>query len=430
MLPQEFLQKLISFDTSNPPGDVRKCIEYISEFLKENGIKSDLYYKDYNRPNLIARVKGRSQSPALLLYGHIDVVPVDDQNWSVDPFGGVIKDNCIWGRGALDMKGGLTMLIYSLVNAHITTPSGDVVLCVLADEETGGEFGASYLVDNHSEHFLGIHHAIGEFGAFNFNFFGTNYFPIQVDEKQFHKIKVEFSSLGGHSAIVNDENALVLASEYAIRVSKLNWPNKCHYITKMMLRKMGEDAPFLIKIILYALQFQLIAKFALKLIGASSLIFKSLLSSTVTPTIIRSGSKINVVPSKATVEFDVRLLPGDSLDSILEVMKNIAPYNSSISVTSQERVDRRIDLSQLQLTDSIIKEVFPGAKPIPFVLPGVTDARHFNRLNIQSYGFLPMMLPKNIKFFSLIHSADERIPVSAIDAGIKSITTFIERYKG
>ena len=167
--PVEILQRLIQFDTTNPPGNEGECIAFINELLIQAGIETKLLARSPSRPNLIARLPGRGNAAPLLLYGHVDVVPTENQRWQHPPFSGVLEDGYVWGRGALDMKGGVAMMLGAVLRAKAedTQLPGDVVLAVVPDEETFGQYGAGFLVKSHPEEFSGIRYALGEFGGFS-----------------------------------------------------------------------------------------------------------------------------------------------------------------------------------------------------------------------------------------------------------------------
>lgn len=184
--PDELLQRLIRFETTNPPGNERECVEWIDGVLRDGGYETKILAKDPERPNLLARLKGRDEAQSLLLYGHIDVVPVEGQNWQHPPFEGKNVNGWVWGRGALDMKGGVAMMLatFSRAKAEGLTPPGDVLFLVLSDEESGGDYGAKYLVEEHARLFDGVRYALGEFGGFPLYVGRRRFYPIQVAEKQ------------------------------------------------------------------------------------------------------------------------------------------------------------------------------------------------------------------------------------------------------
>jgi acetylornithine deacetylase/succinyl-diaminopimelate desuccinylase-like protein len=201
--PVELLQQLIRFDTTNPPGNEAECIAFVRRLVEEAGCKAELYAKDPARPNLVARLSGTGERPPVVLQGHVDVVTTAGQDWSRAPFGGELVDGYVWGRGALDMKGGVAIMVSAFVRAarEQTQLPGDVILCVLADEENGGDYGAKFLVDEHPELFTGAQYSLGEFGGFTLELGGARLYPIQVAEKQICWLTARVSGRGGHGAI-------------------------------------------------------------------------------------------------------------------------------------------------------------------------------------------------------------------------------------
>lgn len=428
--PVVLLQELIRFPTENPPGDVRDCVGFIQDLLGVLGIASTIYARDELRPNLVARLPGRGVAPPLLLSGHVDVVPVSGQSWTVQPFSGLIKDGFVWGRGALDMKGGIAMLLSAFVAMKESPPPGDVIFCVVSDEETGGHDGAGFLVDNHPELFAGVKHALGEFGAFSFDLFGSRFMPIQVDERQFVGITAHIFEAGGHAALSGTANAAVSAAQFVRDASRIVLPVVQTVATKRMLRTMALNVSSLASAALLLLSVPGIAPLVLRILGRRAAALSSCMKSAITPTVIRCGTKRNVVPSSAVVEMDARLVPGDSLENMLERLKRVAPKGTTFTVQAQHRQKASIDMSQYQQLENLLREEYPGAIPVPMLLPGSTDARHFNRLDIQTYGFLPVAMPKGMAYMTLIHGTDERIPVEALSTGTRLISKYVSEYQG
>jgi len=178
--PVELLQQLLRFDTTNPPGNEAECIRFIRRLLEDAGCEVELYAKDPSRPNLVARLRGRGNRAPLLLQGHVDVVTTTAQDWTHPPFGGELVDGWVWGRGALDMKGGVAMMVSAFLRAAADGAElpGDVVLAVLADEEAGGDYGARFLVEEHAHLFEGVEYSLGEFGGFTLEIAGRSIYPI------------------------------------------------------------------------------------------------------------------------------------------------------------------------------------------------------------------------------------------------------------
>jgi acetylornithine deacetylase/succinyl-diaminopimelate desuccinylase-like protein len=201
--PVELLQNLIRFDTTNPPGNEAECIKYINTLLTDVGFETVVLFKDINRPNVIARLKGQGATAPILLHGHVDVVTTAYQKWTHPPFEAEIADGYIWGRGALDMKSGVAMMLAAFLRAkaeHLN-PSGDIVLAIVSDEEAGGNYGAKFLVENHQGYFEGIRYAIGELGGFSLYSRKKNFYPIMVSEEQICQMKTIIRGFGGHGSI-------------------------------------------------------------------------------------------------------------------------------------------------------------------------------------------------------------------------------------
>jgi acetylornithine deacetylase/succinyl-diaminopimelate desuccinylase-like protein len=243
--PAELLQNLIRFDTTNPPGNEAACIAYINELFTKAGFQTNILAKDQNRTNLIARLKGQGNAPPLLLYGHIDVVTTAKQEWTYPPFEGKIIDGYIWGRGALDMKGGVAMMLAALMRAKAEgfTPAGDVVLTVVSDEETGGDYGAKFLAESHKEYFAGIRYAIGEFGAFTLYLGKKKFYPIQVAEKQTCWMKVTLRGAGGHSAFPVRDGALAKLGILLQKLKEHRLPVHVTPVVRQMINKMAAVLP-------------------------------------------------------------------------------------------------------------------------------------------------------------------------------------------
>ncbi len=204
--PAELLQRLIRFDTTNPPGAERPCVEWVASLLRAAGVEPKIVARDPERPSLVARLHGTGSAPGLLMQGHIDVVPAEGQ-WSYPPFSGEIADGYLWGRGALDMKGGVAMMLAAFLRAVTAAeqPAGDVVLCLLSDEEAGSDFGARFVVEEHPELFDGVKYAIGEFGGFSLEIAGRRFYPMTVSEKQLCLVR---ATLRGRADLVA-ENVLL-----------------------------------------------------------------------------------------------------------------------------------------------------------------------------------------------------------------------------
>jgi len=428
--PVELLRNLIRIDTTNPPGNEAECIEYIKALLEEAGIATALFAKDYNRPNLIARLKGDGKSPPLMLYGHVDVVPTAKQTWKYPPFEGKIVDGYVWGRGALDMKGGIAMMLAAVLRAKAQglTPSGDVMLVMLCDEESGSEYGARYLVENHSDQFAGIRYAIGEFGGYTAHVGTKKFYPIQTAEKQSCWIKATLRGPGGHGARIMRGGAMAKLSDFLHRLDKHCLPVHVTPLTREMIEIFASNLSFPKGLIFRQLLNPFLTNRILKIVGDISQYLDPLLHNTINATIVRGGEKINVVPSEITVELDGRLLPGFDSDDMLNELRQVIGNEVGLEVLRYDATPAQQDMGLFSTLAGVLGRADPDGTPMPMLLPACTDGKYFSRLGIQTYGFIPMELPAGFNFFKAIHAADERIPLRAVEFGAKAIYDLLEHY--
>jgi acetylornithine deacetylase/succinyl-diaminopimelate desuccinylase-like protein len=430
--PAELLQRLIQFDTTNPPGNETECIDYIDTLLKKTGLETTRLAKDPNRPNLITRLKGQGSAPPLLLYGHVDVVTIANQEWTHPPFEGKLVDDFIWGRGALDMKSGIAMMLSAVLRAKTENliPAGDIVLTILCDEEAGGDYGAKYLVDNHPDQFSGIQYALGEFGSFTNHIGPKRFYPIQIAEKQMCWIKATVRGPGGHGARPMRGGAMSKLADLLQQLDKHRLPVRITPIARQMIEILASNVAFPKSLILRRLLNPTLTDIILNLLGDTGESLDPLLHNTVNATIVRGGDKINVIPSEVSVELDGRLLPGFSPEDMIKEVRQIIGDEVEIEIVRYEPGPAEPDMGLFGELADILQDADPGAIPMPLLLPAVTDARIFSRLGIQTYGFTPMKLPADFNFFKMVHAADERIPSDAVAFGADAIYELLKRYKG
>ena len=430
--PEELLQNLIRFDTTNPPGNEAECIFYINGLLTGAGYKTKLFYKDSNRPNLISSLKGKDIAAPLLLYGHVDVVTTSGQEWTHPPFEGKITDGYVWGRGALDMKGGIAMMLAAFLRAKAEglTPAGDVVLAILSDEEAGGACGAKYLVENHADEFEGIQYAIGEFGAFVLHMGLKRFYPIQVAEKQLCWLKATVQGPGGHGSLPMRGGAMAKLAQLLRLLDRHRLPVHITPTIRQTLTGMVSNLPFPTSLILRQLLRPRLTDNLLNLLGEKGRIFDPLLHNTVNATIVRGGDKINVVPSEIVLEMDGRLLPGYSPGDMIAELREIIGDEVKLEVVWHEPGSSEPNMGLFNTLSEILREIDPEGVPLPLLLSGATDARFFSQLGVQTYGFLPMNLPADFNFPQAIHAADERIPVESVRFGSDAIYKLLQRYGG
>jgi acetylornithine deacetylase/succinyl-diaminopimelate desuccinylase-like protein len=430
--PVEILQRLVRFDTTNPPGAERECVEWIAGLLAGAGIEAALVGRDPARPNLIARLSGNGQAPPLLLYGHVDVVPTEGQVWTHPPFSAEIADGCVWGRGTLDMKGAVAMMLSAAMTLQGVQekPPGDLILAIVSDEEAGGWQGAGYLVEHHREKFDGVRHALGELGGFTQHIGGRRFYPIMVAEKQFCRVEARIRGASGHGSMPVHGQTVGRLATLLHRLDRRRLPVHVTPVARQMITTMARHLPGVQGTILRALLRPALTDRILPLLGPLEPNLSAILHNTVAPTVIRAGSKDNVLPAEASVVLDARLLPGQTPDDLVRELEALVGDDVELSVEPGPPSPASPDMSQFAMLGEILAEADPGAVPLPLLLPAVTDARHFTRLGIQTYGFTPMKLPPELPFTRLIHAADERIPVEALAFGSAAMLEAVRRYRG
>jgi acetylornithine deacetylase/succinyl-diaminopimelate desuccinylase-like protein len=427
--PAELLQRLIRFDTTNPPGNERECVEWIADVLRDAGLEPRILARDPERPNLIARLPGAGSAPPLLLQGHVDVVPAKG-DWSKPPFGGELAGGYVWGRGALDMKGGVAMMIAAFLRAAESDvpPPGDVLLCVLSDEEAGGDEGARFLVDAHRELFAGVRFAIGEFGGFSLDVAGRRFYPMMVSEKQLCLVRATLRGPAGHASLPVRGGATGRLGRLLAALDRRRLPVHVTPVVRSMIDAMAAEVPAPAAVPLRALLRPRLTDRVLDLLGDRLRLFDALLHNTASPTIVRGGESANVHPVEVSVDLDCRLLPGISADAVLDELRALTGVEMDLQVLRHDTGPPAPDLGLFETLGDILRSVDHSASPIPLLMPASTDGRHFAKLGIQTYGFLPMQLPAEMRFMELVHAEDERIPVDSLEFGTTAICRLLERF--
>jgi len=428
--PAELLQRLIRFDTTNPPGNEAECISFISDLLAGSGIKTTILARTPERPNLIARLSGLGNAPPLLLYGHVDVVTTENQKWQHPPFEGKIADGFIWGRGALDMKGGIAMMLSAFLRAKaegLALP-GDVVLTIVSDEEAFGDFGAKFLVENHADLFDGIRYAIGEFGGFSLYVGKKKFYPIMVAEKQRCWLKATVYGDGGHGSLPARGGAMAKIAQFLQKLDKKRLPVHVTPVARLLFKTMASTLGGLNGLIIGQLINPKLTDIVLNLIGERGRVFDPLFHNTVNATVLHGSDKFNVIPSEVSVELDGRLLPGYEPDDMIAELHQIIGQDVELEVLRFDPGPDEPDMGLFETLADILREFDPKGIPVPLLLSAISDARFFSRLGIQTYGFLPMPLPEDFNFSRTIHAADERIPIEALDFGTNAIYEVLKRF--
>ena len=429
MTPVQLLQRLIRFDTTNPPGNEAACIDFLRNLVEEAGVETELFAREPGRPNLVARIRGKGSGRPLLLQGHVDVVTTAGQSWQRPPFSGDLVDGYVWGRGAVDMKGGVAMLVSAFLRAARgeIEPAGDLLLVLLSDEEAGAHFGASFLVDEHAHLFDGINYALSEFGGFTLHLGGRRFYPIQVAEKQICWLKATIRGAGGHGALVNRGGTMARLGRLLRDLDRKRLPVHVTPVAREMLERIAAELPQPQRTVVRSLLKPPLTDRALALLGATARTTEPLLRNTVSATILHAGEKINVVPAEIEVELDGRTLPGFGPDDLIGELQEVVGPDIELELIRYDPGPPAPDLELFETLAGVLRELDPGSIPVPLLQIGVTDARFFARLGIQTYGFVPMRLPAGFDFLPLVHAANERVPADAIDFGVEALSRAIER---
>ncbi|MFF8404918.1 M20/M25/M40 family metallo-hydrolase [Streptomyces sp. NPDC015684] len=422
----DLCRELIRFDTSNygdhsGPGE-RKAAEWVAGKLAEVGLEPQIFESHPGRASTVARIEGEDPSrPALLIHGHLDVVPANAADWTHHPFSGEIADGCVWGRGAVDMKD-MDAMTLAVVRDRLRSgrrPPRDIVVAFLADEEAGGTYGARYLVDNHPELFEGVTEAISEVGGFSFTVNEQRrLYLIQTAEKGMHWMKLAVAGTAGHGSMIHRDNAITELSEAVARVGRHTFPVRVTKTTRAFLDELGD-----------ALGTELdpedmestIAKLGgiAKLIGAS-------LRNTANPTQLNAGYKVNVIPGEATAHIDGRFLPGHEEEFLADLDRLLGPNVRREDVHADKAVETTFDGAIVEAMQSALLAEDPAAKAIPFMLSAGTDAKSFDDLGIRGFGFVPLKLPPELDFAGMFHGVDERVPVDGLQFGVRVLDRFID----
>ena len=429
----ELLQRLLRAETINPPGNEGRAAEILEDFLESAGLQVHIEQSPEGRPNLIARLEGPSDRPALVLLSHNDVVPVEPDQWTHDPFGGEIHDGHIWGRGALDMKniGALHAVAAAEIARSGRTPQREVIFVAVADEEAGGSQGAAWLVRERPE-LVGLAtdrptpDVLGEGGYGLSGLLDRPLMPIVLGEKIAMKVKLTARGDAGHGSLPPVQQAIESLARTLAMLSGFG-PPRVHPVMREQFRLMADVASGSRKAVFSALASgagPVVAR-ALKKPLRSSGAIAALLSDTVTATTISGGYKNNVVPAEASASLDCRLLPDTDEKTFLSNLRKSA--GDSIQVEPLESqagpVSERSDLYRTLLR---VSEALPSNPVVvPSLSPGFSDVRFFRRMGAHGYGWVPIVIP--LELLATIHGHDERVPVDELEQGAEAMTDVVAR---
>lgn len=421
----QHLVKLLQFDTTNPPGNEWSLLQYLGQCFDAVGIPYQLLETAPKRGNLVARLKGNGNKRPLLLTSHVDVVPADPAFWQHPPFSGhVDEQGVIWGRGAVDMKQMTAMnLMMLLLFQQAEAPlDRDLVFVALSDEEEGGEFGAAHLVKHRPELVADCEYGFNEVGGFSLYLNGRCYYPIQIAEKGYCWLRLKAQGRPGHGSMPHPDNAIVKLAEAIQKIGRNRLPYHKTPVVEGFIRTLAETQSLavgqVLKGLLHAASEPVILDRILPIEKATG--FAAMLHNTASPTVLRGGSKTNVIPPLAEVQIDGRLLPGQrDADFIRELLTLIGPGYDIEIIRSDQPTSINPDPHVLDVMTRTLQQHDPGCIVVPYMMPGFTDSKYYDRLGIQCYGFCPLKLPEDLVFNQMFHGHNERLPQDSLGFGLK-----------
>ena len=403
-------------------GDEEAVANYVVASLAEVGIEAKIYESAPKRCNVIARIKGSNpKKPGLVVHGHIDVVPANAEDWSVDPFSAVIKDGAIWGRGAVDMKN-VDAMILAIVRKWQRegyVPPRDIVLAFFGDEEAGSEYGSRYMTANHPEVFAGCTEAVSEVGGFSITVKnGKRLYFIETAQKGIHWIKLTAKGTAGHGSMINKDNSITALAEAVQKIGNHSWPQRYTKTIKALFANLAKATdnkydendfrPMLAEL------------------GPAAKMFGATLQNTANPTMLNSGYKANVIPQTASAVVDGRFLPGYE-EEFNQTIREIVGPDIEIETLTHDislEVDFSGDLVEAMVQSLIAED--PDAIAVPYMMSGGTDNKALSELGIVGYGFTPLKLPPGLDFMALFHGVDERVPLDGLKYGVHVMERFLK----
>jgi acetylornithine deacetylase/succinyl-diaminopimelate desuccinylase-like protein len=429
----ELVSQLIRFDTSNT-GELattkgeRECAEWVAGKLAEAGFETEYIESGApGRGNVFATLRGADSSRgALLVHGHLDVVPAEPADWSVHPFSGAVEDGYVWGRGAVDMKDmlGMMLAVARQFKAEGFVPPRDLVFAFLADEEAGGKYGAHWLVENRPDLFEGVTEAVGEVGGYSLTVSRPDgserrLYLIETAEKGLGWMRLTAKGRAGHGSFLHEDNAVTAIAEAVARIGRHEFPLVVSDSVAEFLAAVSEET---------GLDFDphapdidgMLAK-----LGSIARIVGATLRDTANPTMLRAGYKANVIPQTAEAVIDCRVLPGRKAAFEREIDELIGPHVEREWITRLEDYETTFDGDLVEVMNAAILAHDPHARTVPYMLSGGTDAKAFARLGIRCFGFAPLRLPPELDFAALFHGVDERVPVDALRFGARVFEHFL-----
>ncbi len=415
---------LIRIDTTNSgddrgPGE-RAAAEHVASLLAGAGLEPVILEPRPGRASVITRVAGADPSrPALLIHGHLDVVPADPGDWRVHPLSGEVSGGCVWGRGAVDMKN-MDAMVITVIRQRLREerpPARDVVLAFVADEEAGSDLGARWLVDAHPELFDGVTEAIGEVGGFSTTVAGQRLYLIQTAEKGLAWLRLTARGTAGHGSMIHRDNAVTALAGTVARIGGHKWRALLTPTVRAFLTEVCD-----------VLGIEAVPENwdeAMRRLGPTAKMTAATLTNTANPTMLTAGYKVNVVPQTAVAHVDGRFVPGHEEEFFAELDELLGPAVSRETEHYEPAVETTFDGDLCAAMSAALLAHDPAARIAPYCVSAATDAKSFSCLGIRCFGFAPLRLPAGLDFASMFHGVDERVPVESLRFGVRVLDQFL-----
>ena len=429
----DLVRDLLRIDSSNfgdgtGPGEA-EAAEFVQGVLVEAGIDAERFSTSaHNRQGVVTRIAGTDPSrPALMVHAHLDTVPAIAADWSVPPFSGEVHDGMIWGRGAIDMKDSVGMLLATMRGWQRTgaRPERDIVVLFTPDEEAGGNHGAHWLVDHRRDLFDGVTEAVGEVGGFSITVNDDlRLYTIQTAEKGIEWMRLTATGRAGHGSMIATDNAVTALCDAVARIGRHRFPLSITPTVRAFIDSISE-----------ALGVELDVndpEALLATLGPLARLIGATLQDTSNPSMLTSGYKVNVIPEHAVAHVDGRYLPGHRDEFLATIDQLIGGQEGGVSIVRESvmsdiAVETGFDGPTIDAMASALQEIDPGARTVPYMLSGGTDAKAISTLGIRCFGFVPLRLPPTLDFAALFHGIDERVPIDALEFGVSVLDRFLRR---
>jgi len=428
------LRNLLRLDTRDPPGNETLAAEYLRGVLAKEGIACEIVGPAPHRGTIVARLKGDGSAPPLLLMSHTDVVAVEPEKWTHDPFAAEIADGFMYGRGALDMK---HMVAMELITMLLLKRAGvqlkrDVIFMAAADEEVGGHDGAGWVALNRPE-LIQAEYALNEGGGSAIEINGSRYYMVQTAEKGAARFRLRTKGNPGHGSMPHGENAIISLAQILSRLDNRQPPvHFCESFRGFITGIASAQPPAVARLIMTILESEETADAAIDALSLDELLkreLRAMTRNTIAPTMLRAGSQINVIPSEAEVSLDARILPGFTTDMFLEEIRAIFGEDVDVEFIDPDLALEADPASPLfDVITGVVKHHDPEATVIPTLLVGGTDAQRVSGLGIKVYGFAPEMYIQGLYDWDRIHGHDERINIRSLQWGTRVLYDVVERF--